>query len=385
MTLAYFDCFSGISGDMALGALVDAGGDLAVVEAAIEALGLTAEVKVGARHEQRGHLGGTRVVVETSDGPSRTVPQLLATIEGADLPENVKERALAALRRLGEAESLVHGLPAAELHLHELGGADTLVDLVGVFWLLDSLGVEAVHASPLPAPRGWLSSELPLPGPAVMRVLAGSGAVVEPDSRDVELVTPTGAAILATAAVFERPAIRVDRIGYGIGAREAPANALGVWIGEPVPEAATVAEVETHLDDMPPAQLAAALDGLLAAGALDVSVAPIVMKKGRAGHRVTVLCETVMTQQVTDALLRQTTAIGVRVRRAERVLAGRSFRTAATPWGEVQVKVKELGGAAVDVAAEQDDCVRLAREAGADPRAVARAAEDSVRKELGLE
>ncbi len=384
MTLAYFDCFSGISGDMALGALVDAGGDLAVVEAAVEALGLAAEVEISARHEQRGHLGGTRVLVETVEGPARRLPQLLATIENADLPAVVKARSLAAARRLGDAESVVHGLPAADVHLHELGGADTLVDLVGVFWLLDSLGVGAVHASPLPAPRGWLSAELPLPGPAVMRVLAGSGAVLEPDPRDVELVTPTGAAILAAAARFERPAMRVDRVGYGIGTREAPANALGVWIGEAVPEAATVSEVETHLDDMPPAQLAAVLDGLLAAGALDVSVAPIVMKKGRAGHRVTVLCDASMTQQVAESLLRQTTALGVRVRRAERWLAGRSFRTAATPWGDVRVKVKELGGTAVDVAAEQDDCTRLGREAGVDARAVARAAEAAVRKELGL-
>jgi uncharacterized protein (TIGR00299 family) protein len=384
MTVAYFDCFSGISGDMALGALIDAGGDLAVVEAAVEALGLAREVRVSAKHEQRGHLGGTRVIVETGNGPSRALPQLLAAIESADLPPRVKERALAATGRLGDAESLVHGAPVEELHLHELGGADTLVDLVGAFWLLDTLGVGALYASPLPAPRGWLSDELPLPGPAVMRVLAGTGAVLEPDQRDVELVTPTGAAILATAARFERPAMRIDRVGYGIGAREAPANALAVWIGEPVPETATVTEVETHLDDMSPAQLASVLDGLQAAGALDVSVAPILMKKGRAGHRVTVLCDASMTQQVADALLRQTTALGVRVRRAERLLAGRSFRTASTPWGEVRVKVKELGGAAIDVAAEHDDCVRLARDAGADPRAVARAAEDAVRRELGL-
>jgi pyridinium-3,5-bisthiocarboxylic acid mononucleotide nickel chelatase len=381
----HFDCFSGISGDMALGALVDAGGDLATVEAAVEALGLAPEVRLSARHEQRGHLGGTRVLVEVTEGRARRVPDLLAAIERAELPAAVKERSLAAVRRLGEAESRVHGAPLDELHLHELGGADTLVDLVGTYWLLESLGVAAVYASPLPAPRGWLSRELPLPGPAVMRVLAGSGAVLEPDARNVELVTPTGAAILATAARFERPALRVDRVGYGIGAREAAGNALGVWLGEPVPEAATVSEVETHLDDMPPAQLAAALDALLGAGALDVAVTPIVMKKGRAGHRVTMLCEPSMTQALATMLLRQTSALGVRVRRTERIVAGRSFRTAPTPWGEVRVKVKELGGAAVDVAAEHDDCVRLGRECQVDPRAVARAAEASVRVQLGLE
>ena len=384
MTIAYFDCFSGISGDMVLGALVDAGGDLALVEAAVEAMGLTAEVSVSSRHEQRGHLGGTRVLVETTGGARRTVPELLGAVESAGLPAPVAARAAAAIRRLGEAESRVHGVGIEELHLHELGGADTLVDLTGAFWLLDSLGVEAVHASALPAPRGWLNSELPLPGPAVLRVLAGTGAVLEPDARDVELVTPTGAAILAAVARFERPAMRVDSVGDGIGIREAPGNALGVWLGQPVPEAATVAEVETHLDDMTPAQLATALDALLGAGALDVSVTPALMKKGRPGHRVTILCEPSLTQHMADALLRQTTALGVRIRRVERVLAGRSFRVEATPWGEVRVKVKELGGAAIDVAAEHEDCVRAAREAGVDARAVARAAESSARAGLGL-
>ncbi len=384
MTAAYFDCFSGISGDMALGALLDAGGDLAVVEAAVEALGLAAEVTVSARHEQRGHLGGTRALVEVREGPPRTVPQLLAAIEQAGLPAPVRERSLAAARRLGEAESAVHGRPVEHLHLHELGGADTLVDLVGTFWLLESLGVRAVHASPLPAPRGWISDDLPVPGPAVLRVLAGSGAVLEPDPRGVELVTPTGAAILAAAARFERPALRLDRVGYGIGARENPGNGLAVLLGEPVPEAATVSEVETNLDDMPPAQLAAVLDRLMEAGALDVAVAPILMKKGRAGHRVTVLCDVSMTQEVTSALLRQTTALGVRVRRTERVLAGRSFRVTSTPWGDVRVKVKELEGGPFDVAAELDDCIRVAKAAGADPRAVARAAEAQARRELGL-
>ena len=384
MTVAYFDCFSGISGDMALGALVDAGGDLAVVEAAVEALGLAGEVSVSSRHEQRGHLGGTRVLVETAAGPARTVPDLLATIERAELPGTVRGRALDAVERLGAAEAAIHGSPVESPHLHELGGADTLVDLVGSFWLLDSLGVESVHASPLPAPRGWLAGDLPLPGPAALRVLAGSGAVLEPDGRDVELVTPTGAALLATVARFERPALRLDRVGYGIGARDLPGNGLGVWLGRPVPEAAAVAEVETHLDDMPPAQLAAVLEGLLAEGALDVATAPILMKKGRAGHRVTVLCDASMTQAVAEALLRRTTALGVRVRRAERVLAGRSFRKVRTHWGEVSVKVKELGSAAVDVAAEQDDCVRLGRAAGVDPRTVARAAEAAARQELGL-
>ncbi len=385
MTVAYFDCFSGIAGDMALGALVDAGAELAVVEAAVEALGLSSEVRVQARHEQRGHLGGTRVVVEVEQRSPRTVPALRDSVVRAELPPRVRELALAAIDRLAAAESRVHGVPAAELHLHELGGQDTLVDVVGSFWLMESLGVTSVHASPLPAPRGWLSAELPLPGPAVMRVLAGTGAIFEPDTRDFELVTPTGAAILAAGAVFERPALRVDRVGYGIGSRDAPGNALAVWIGEPVAETAAVTLLETHLDDMPPNQLAALSEDLMQAGALDVATTPIVMKKGRAGHRVTVMSEPGLAQRLSALILERSTALGLRVTRADRVLAGRRVIIVATPFGDVRVKVKELGGAAVDVAAESDDVLAAARAHRADPRRVARAAEQAGRRQLEIE
>jgi pyridinium-3,5-bisthiocarboxylic acid mononucleotide nickel chelatase len=384
MTIAYFDCFSGISGDMTLGALIDAGGDLAAVEGAVTALGLAGEVTVSARHEQRGHVGGTRVVLDIDERASRTVPELLATVEHADLPAAVRERSLAALELLARVESEVHGEPPEKLHLHELGGADTLVDLVGAFWLLDQLKVNAVHASPLPAPRGW-HHDLPIPGPAVMRVLAGTGAVLEPDQRAFELVTPTGAAILAVAARFERPAMRVDRVGYGIGTRDAPGNALAVWLGEPVPEAATVTLLETHLDDLAPHQLAALCEDLLEAGALDVATTPVVMKKGRAGHRVTVMLEPSMTQRLSAMLMERTTALGVRVTRAERVIAGRRVMTVATRYGDVRVKVKELSGIAEDVAAESDDVRAAARAHGIDPRRVARAAERLAREQLGLE
>jgi len=384
VTIAYFDCFSGISGDMALGALVDAGGDLAVVEEAIEALGLSSHVRVSARPERRGHVGGTRVLVEAGDGGSRTVPQLVETVERAELPARVRRRSLQAIGLLAEAESRVHGVPTAELHLHELGGADTLVDVVGTFWLLEALDVDAVHSSPLPAPRGWLG-ELPLPGPAALRVLATAGAVLEPDPRDVELVTPTGAAILAAVARFERPPIRLDRVGYGIGARDRPGNALGVWLGLPVPEAATVALIETNLDDMTPAALATLGEELLGAGALDVALSPILMKKGRPGHRLTVMAEPALTQALSALVLRHSTALGLRVSHAERVLAGRRFLDVDTRWGRVRVKVKELDAGPVEVAAEHDDCVRLARPAGVDVRRVARAAEQTARTELGLE
>jgi uncharacterized protein (TIGR00299 family) protein len=384
VTIAYFDCFSGISGDMALGALIDAGGELSVLERAVKALGLESEVTVKARQEERGHLGGTRVLVEVQDGVSRTVPDLIVAIEKAELPERVRELAADAVRRLGVAESRIHGRPVDELHLHELGGADTLVDLVGAFWLLESLNVQTVYAGPLPAPHG-LAGDLPLPAPAALRVLEGTGAVLLPDTRRVELVTPTGAALLAAGARFERPAMRIDRVGYGLGGREEPGNGLAVWLGQPVREAATVAVLETNLDDMSPVLVAALLEDLMASGALDVSVAPILMKKGRPGHALTLICEPDRQYAMAAALLDRSTTLGLRISQVERVISGRRVMTVMTRWGEARVKVKENAGRPTDVTAEYEDVRKLAHDAGADVRLVARSAEAAARKELGIE
>ena len=269
MTIAYFDCFAGISGDMTLGALLDAGADRAVLDAAIEALRLSDEVKVEVRHETRGHLGGTRVIVETADRVERTVPALRTLVEDADAPDQVKGPVLAAVSRLAHAESRIHGLPEDQLHLHELGGADTLVDLMGAFWLLHGLDVQQVYSSALPAPRGR-KGNMPLPAPASVRVLEGCGAVFEATSVSLELVTPTGAAILAAGARFERPAMSLRSIGYGIGAREAPGNALAVWIGEKVESQTGVTLIETNIDDMAPNLVAALCEDLMEAGAVFV-------------------------------------------------------------------------------------------------------------------
>jgi uncharacterized protein (TIGR00299 family) protein len=384
-TLAYFDCFSGISGDMALGALVDAGGQLAVVQAAVDALGLGPEVRLETRHEQRGHLGGTRVLVQTGDGPPRRLSELLSLVGEADIPDPVRERSLSALRLLGDAESAQHGRPAEELHLHELGGADTLVDVVGTFWLLHSLGIGAVHASPLPAPRGWLNDGLPIPAPASLRLLAGTGAVLEPDSRGVELVTPTGAVILATVANFQRPAMSVERVGYGIGGRDLPGNGLAVWLGLPVLEAATVTMIETNLDDMTPNLIAALVEDLMAAGALDVTVTPVLMKKGRPGHALAVMVETSRAADLGRLLMSSSTTFGLRMTRTERVVAARQELTVNTKYGEVRVKVKLIDGRPTGVAAEYEDCRRLARERGVDTGRVLRAAEAEARRGLELE
>jgi len=383
MTVAYFDCFAGIAGDMTLGALIDAGADAARLGATVEALGLDAEVTISIRREQRGHAGGTRVVINESGRTDRTVADLRAVIEKAHLPEAVKRSASTALNLLAKVEAQLHDHEPDAAHLHELGGADTLVDLVGAFWLIDSLGISQVYASPLPAPRGR-AGDMPLPGPASVRVLAGTGAVFEATAETRELVTPTGAAILAVSAKFQRPALRLRSIGYGVGARETPGNVLAVWIGEDVGAETGVTVIETNLDDMAPNLLAALTEDLMSAGALDVTVTPVLMKKGRLGHLLAVMSTPDLVGALTELLLRRSSTLGVRLMPVQRVIADRRLIEVETPFGKAKVKVKELGGTAVDASPEYEDCRRIAREHDLDLREVMRIVAEAARRELGL-
>jgi len=383
MTIAYFDCFAGISGDMTLGALIDSGADRALLDATIEALRLGDEASIDVRHETRGHVGGTRVVVQTVDRVERTVPALRGIVEDADAPDRVKAPVLDAIDRLARAEARLHGVAEDQLHLHELGGADTLVDLMGAFWLLYGLDVDQVYSSALPAPRGRLG-QMPLPAPASVRVLEGTGAVFEATDTELELVTPTGAAILAAGARFERPAMSLRSIGYGIGARETPGNALAVWIGDRIESRTGVTLIETNIDDMAPNLVAALCEDLMEAGALDVSVTPALMKKGRAGHLITVMSPPELVARLADHLLRHSTTLGVRMSTAQRVTAQRRIIEVETRFGSARVKVKELDGKPLDVAPEYEDCRRISRETGVDLREVMRVVSDAARKELDL-
>jgi uncharacterized protein (TIGR00299 family) protein len=383
MSVVYLDCFAGISGDMVLGALIDAGGDRAVLDATVEALRLGDEVEIDVRREHRGHLGGTRVEVATRGLTHRTVPQLRVALEEAQVPEDAKDNSLRALGLLARVESELHDTDESNLHLHELGGADTLVDLLGSFWLLNQLGVKRVYSSPLPAPRGR-HGDMPLPAPASVRVLAGTGAVFEESDEGKELVTPTGAAILAATAVFERPVMTLRAIGYGLGARETPGNALAAWIGEEVPSELGVTVIETNIDDMAPNLVGALVDDLMAAGALDVTVTPALMKKGRLGQVVAVMVDAQHVAILSEKLLRDSSTLGLRLSPVKRVLAGRREHEVKTSIGTARVKIKELGGKVVDVAPEYEDCRRLARESGRTLRDVMRIVAEEAREQLGL-
>jgi uncharacterized protein (TIGR00299 family) protein len=372
MKAAYFDCHSGISGDMTLGALVDAGADRELLDAVVEALRLGDEVRIDVRRETRGHLRGTRVDVAVTDRVERTVPALRAVVEESGAPDAVKSQALDAMRRIAGAESAVHGVPEEKLHLHELGGGDTLVDLVGAFWLLHSLDVDRVHASALPASR---------PGPATLRILAATGAQLIGGDQGRELVTPTGAAILAAAATFDRPAMSLDRVGHGLGANPAPGNALTVWIGQ---EAPAVTLIETNLDDMAPNLIAALVEDVMADGALDVTVTPALMKKGRPGHVLTVMSPPELVARLSERVLRGSTTLGVRLRPVDRVVASRRIVEVSSELGAARAKVKEIGGEPVDVAPEFEDCRRIARERGMDVRDVMRVITAAARRQVGL-
>jgi uncharacterized protein (TIGR00299 family) protein len=373
--VAYFDCFAGISGDMTLGALLDCGADRALLDAVVEGLRLGDEVSLEVRHESRGHAAGTRVVVGVTDRMERNVPALRAAIAESGAPEPVKTPALDALNRIARAESRVHNVAEDDLHLHELSGADTLVDLVGAFWLLYSLDVERVYASQLPLSR---------PGPATLRILEGTGAQLRAGDEGRELVTPTGAAILAAVASFERPAMSLRKAGYGIGAHLAPNNALAVWIGDEVRSEVGVTLIETNLDDMAPNLIAALCEDLMAEGALDVTVTPALMKKGRPGQALTVMAAPELVAHLSQFVLRHSTTLGVRMTPVQRLLAGRRVIQVETPFGAVHVKVKELDGEPVDVAPEYEDCRRIARARGIDVREVMRVVAEAARRAVGL-
>lgn len=285
---------------------------------------------------------------------------------------------LGALRELGASPDpapsprAVERAGAAAGRLRAAGhevDADAGARLEAVFSALERLGASAVHASPVPAPGGARTS------PAALRVLAGTGAELVPDRREGRLLTPLAAAVLAEAADFRHPGMTVTAIGHA----EHGAAALTAWLGEPVEETGDVAMIETNIDDMPPAHLAALAEDALGAGALDVTITPTLMKKGRPGHVLALLARPEQTRELARLVLAGSSTLGVRVSRARRIIAGRRFLEVETPMGTVRVKVKELDGRAVDVSPEYEDCRRLG-----DVREVARLADAAARRELGL-
>jgi uncharacterized protein (TIGR00299 family) protein len=354
---------------MLLGAIVDAGlpldaltGELAKLK--VEGYSLRAE------KTQRADLAATKLTVDLQ--PSALsfphLSDLLGAVDASDLPPADKEKASAVFQRLAEAEAQVHGVDVASVVLHELGSLDTLIDVVGAVAGLRLLGVEQLFASPLPLGRGEVEGAhgvLPLPAPATLALLAAVNAPVSEADLSGELVTPTGAALVATLARFERPAMTLDKVGCGAGSRN-PAgrpNVLRLWLGEGLAASRNaVLLVETNIDDMSAELLGYVQERLFAAGAADVWFTPIFMKKSRPATMLSLLCAVEREEAVVRVLLEETSTLGVRVREVRRHEAQRETFEFESSLGPACVKVKRLPGKKAQVSPEYEACRQLALE-----------------------
>ena len=381
MRIAYFDCFSGISGDMCLGALVSAGWPASDLESLPRRLGLEG-VHVTVGSARRGPFAAARVEVEVAGRqPHRHLHHVIAKIDGAEVEPAVREKARTVFRKLAEAEAEVHGSTVDQVHFHEVGAADALVDVLGTLEGLRSLGVERCFASSLRLGRGSVASEHgPIPVPAPATTLLLRGAPVELPDVSAELVTPTGAALLVTLVESwsAPPVFRLERVGTGAGGRdlEEQPNVLRLLIGEAEasPARRRVAVLETALDDENPQFVAALMPRLAEAGALDAMLVPTMMKKGRPGTWLVVIAEPSRADSLARLLLTETTTLGVRLRFDERYELERSPAEVETPFGCVRLKVASLPGGGSRAVPEFESVRAAAEKAGRPIREVAEAA-----------
>jgi pyridinium-3,5-bisthiocarboxylic acid mononucleotide nickel chelatase len=381
--LAYLDAFSGLSGDMLVGALADAGADQAAIAGAIASLDIGATVSF--EKVRRGGISATKFHVEV--GPQhahRHLSHIVRIIEQAGLPARASRHALAVFRRLGEAEAEVHQMPIEKVHFHEVGAADSIADIVGACLALDILDVDTVVCSAINVGSGTVHTEhglLPVPAPATARLLAN--APVYSRGPAIELTTPTGAAVAVTLAQSfgVLPPMKLARTGYGAGGHDFPehANVLRIMVGEPVgvDEALTVSVIEANIDDLNPQVLAYAAERLMEAGALDVSLQPIVMKKGRSGNLLRVVAKPQDREALSQIVFAETTTLGLRIHDAERRVQARSFAEVDTRFGKVRVKI-----AGDSFAPEYEDCRRLALASGVPLREIIAEAHYEYRKQL---
>jgi len=379
--ILFFDCFSGVAGDMTIAAMLDLGVPETVIRDAVDQLPVEGYELV-LDHAHKSQIVATRFDVRIEQAqPHRTYGAIDDMIAGADLPEGLRARARAIFRRLGEAEAHTHRMPLREVHFHEVGAVDAIVDVVGAAAALDYLGAEVV-VSPLPMGRGFVKAQhgiLPLPAPATVTCLKGAPTYAVP--LDAELVTPTGAAIVAaSAARYARwPSFAPERVGYGAGTRDFPdrPNLLRLVLGEPSPEDPNEPQhviLEANVDDMTGELAGHAIAVLFDAGAVDAWATPTTMKKGRPGLVLAALAHRALADAVCQAILRETTTIGVRQRPVSRVERPRRRVEVDTPYGTVPIKVSEGPYGPPQAKPEFDRCAELAKQAGVPVRIVLQAA-----------
>ncbi len=362
----YLDAFSGISGDMLVGALADAGASQDAIGGAIASLDAGATVSF--EKVKRAGIAATKFHVHIEEQHAhRHLSHIVRMIERAELSPRARDRAIAVFRRLGDAEATVHNIPVEKVHFHEVGAADSIADIVGACVGFDALDVSTVVCSPLNVGSGTVEAEhgvLPVPAPATARLVAN--APVYARGPAVELTTPTGAAIAVTLSqrFGVLPPMKVTATGYGAGGHdfaEQP-NVLRVILGEPTAadEALAVCVIEANIDDLNPQVLAYATERLLASGALDVTVSPLMMKKGRPGNLLSVIAKPEDREALAQIVFSETSTMGVRIFAAERRVQARSWTEVETRYGKVRVKVSAEGS----YAPEYEDCRRLALESG---------------------
>lgn len=351
---------------MILGAIVNAGVSIEDLNEALDKLntrGFTLSVET----TQRGGLSGTHIKVNLDEEgqKKRRWQDFIEVVENSGLSETVVERSCAVFRRLGEAEAMVHGTTPEQVHLHELGTLDTLVDVVGSIAGLEMLGIQRLYVSPFPTGSGVIKSEhglLPVPSPATAALFGMARAPVVPAPGNAtetgEMVTPTGAAILTTLASFKQPSLNVERIGYGLGTRESRyyPNALALWLGEETGATynTNLSLVETNIDDMTGELLGYVQERLFDIGARDVWFTPIQMKKNRPATMLSIIVSSDLEAQAVTLVMRETSTLGVRIRPLSRYEAERESTEVDTSLGRVAVKVKRLEGKTVGVAPEYE-------------------------------
>ncbi len=378
MSVLYYDCFAGISGDMHLAALLDLGVDYDDLIVDLAGLGLEGYGLQASRANRKGIAGAqVRVVTDPQQPPRRNLRQIEAIIGASSLKETVRGRAVAVFRRLAEAEARIHDTSPDQVHFHEVGALDAIVDIVGGAIALDRLNVDRVLCSPVELGGGIAHCEhgpLPAPAPATLELL--KGVPVKFGAVPFEATTPTGAALLATFVdeFVSRPELIVHRIGYGIGHRDGPIpNVLRVCLGEPLPDGGEQAELcvlECNIDDMNPECYDYVLERLFVGGANDVWLTPVLMKKNRPGTVLSVLCLPMLEPELTELLLTETTTLGVRRYQVARTGLIRETARVATRYGQVAVKIAQLRGRPLRGKPEYEDCKRLALERGVPIHAV---------------
>ena len=376
--IAYLDCHSGISGDMFLGAMLDAGFSLDTLKQVLAGMPITGyELKLE-QFQDKGIRGSRfQVILTDQEQPARHLSDIMALVDASTLSPRVRARVHSIFHCLAEAEAAVHGTTLEDVHFHEVGAVDAIIDITGAALAIETLNIAALYASALPLSSGHVKTAhglLPVPAPATLEILRRVAAPWKPSPAEGEMVTPTGAAIIATLAHFETPAMRIERVGYGFGRKSFPwPNCLRLCLGRPLgvhlaeaditfPDTDWVTVIESNIDNMTGEALGDLMERLLAAGALDVSYLPLQMKKNRPAVLLSVICRVEDGDALAQLLLSETSTLGLRLQQVERRKAQRTQQDIETPLGIMTIKVKRLGDRIISAAPEYEECRRIALE-----------------------